>query len=289
MILDRTGKKSPDIVERIIRYFKPHDVFYDVFFGAGGLFFQKPTSRYNIVNDMDGDVINLWEIMSHEKSAAKLEDLFRRMPLHEELFAKWLKAKPKSSMHRAVRFLMLSNFSLYGKCNTFHLLHSNIARKASILELFPLVTERLERCIFRQKDFREFFKDFHISDKHIPAKNRFIYADPPYVGRTNTYNTPAWKDSDLADLVDVLDATGTPYAISEFSGKFVNKLAERRNLTVVELCDRMTMKKSERTEVLLLNYPIPIGKQMAFDEQFLNQFTVQNFGANPHTPCLQES
>jgi len=51
MILNRIGNKSK-IADKIIARFPPHDLFIDMFFGAGGLFFKKPLAKYNVCNDL---------------------------------------------------------------------------------------------------------------------------------------------------------------------------------------------------------------------------------------------
>lgn len=52
MILRRLGNKQA-IAHKIIPYFPPHKIYIEPFFGAGGMFFNKPKAKYNIVNDLD--------------------------------------------------------------------------------------------------------------------------------------------------------------------------------------------------------------------------------------------
>lgn len=66
MILRRLGNKKA-IAHKIIPYFPPHKIFIDVFFGAGGMFFNKPKAKYNIVNDLDSDVFNLFQVVMNQK------------------------------------------------------------------------------------------------------------------------------------------------------------------------------------------------------------------------------
>ena len=60
MILRRLGNKQA-IAHKIIPYFPPHKIYIEPFFGAGGMFFNKPKAKYNIVNDLDSDVFNLFQ------------------------------------------------------------------------------------------------------------------------------------------------------------------------------------------------------------------------------------
>ena len=61
MILRRLGNKAK-IAAKIQAYFPQHDLYIEPFFGAGGMFFNKPKAKYNIVNDLDSDVFNLFQV-----------------------------------------------------------------------------------------------------------------------------------------------------------------------------------------------------------------------------------
>ena len=72
MILRRLGNKKK-IAKEIQKYFPPHKIYIEPFFGAGGMFFNKPKAKYNIVNDLDSDVFNLFQVVMNEKEA-KLDE-----------------------------------------------------------------------------------------------------------------------------------------------------------------------------------------------------------------------
>ena len=70
MLLRRLGNKSKIVnTTSILNYFPPHDIFIDMFFGAGGVFFNKPLANYNICNDLDSDVFNLFTVVTHQRKA----------------------------------------------------------------------------------------------------------------------------------------------------------------------------------------------------------------------------
>ena len=66
MILRRLGNKSK-IAEDIITYFPDHKIYVEPFFGAGGMFFNKRKAKYNIVNDLDCEVVNLFQVIQKDK------------------------------------------------------------------------------------------------------------------------------------------------------------------------------------------------------------------------------
>ena len=47
MCVSRKGNKAK-IADKIIPYFPKHISYIELFFGAGGMFFNKPTAKYNL-------------------------------------------------------------------------------------------------------------------------------------------------------------------------------------------------------------------------------------------------
>ena len=49
------------IAEWIISHFPPHHSYLEPFFGSGAVLFNKQRSAIETVNDLDGNVVNLFE------------------------------------------------------------------------------------------------------------------------------------------------------------------------------------------------------------------------------------
>ena len=112
MILHRLGNKRR-LASKIITYIPNHTLYIELFFGAGGLFFnKKPIAPHNILNDLDDDVYNLWTVL--QANHQELKEAIEQMPLSHSLFNYWVRNKETDPIKKATRFLMLSNFSLYG-------------------------------------------------------------------------------------------------------------------------------------------------------------------------------
>lgn len=83
MILRRLGNKSK-LAESIYKTFPKHDVYLEPFFGTGAMYFKKPRARHNVVNDIDDDVFNLWNVYTHNFN--ELLEAIHDMPRSESLF-----------------------------------------------------------------------------------------------------------------------------------------------------------------------------------------------------------
>ena len=111
MILRRLGNKKK-LAEHIQTYFPPHKIYIEPFFGAGGMFFYKPKAKYNIVNDLDSDVFNLFQVVINQKE--EFEKAFYDMPIHSDLLEYWKENEETEPIRKALRFLLRSNFTYSG-------------------------------------------------------------------------------------------------------------------------------------------------------------------------------
>lgn len=250
MILRRIGNKS-QIAMKIQQHFPQHKIYIEPFFGAGGMFFNKPKSQYNIVNDLDSDVFNLFQVVRNNKE--QLEAEFLGMPIHQDLLEYWKRNKEIDPIKKALRFLFLSNFTYLGKQDTMRSNPDN--SKAILYEKLNDTHKLIFDVQFFNKDFRKFLSCLSLdSEKRILSKDTFIYADSPYIGTVSTYEMAGdWTEQDASDLFDVLTETGCKFAYSEFDHPFILEQAEKRNLNVIKIGERKNLKNN-RIEILVTNY-----------------------------------
>jgi len=250
MILRRLGNKSA-IAKEIQKHFPPHKIYIEPFFGAGGMFFNKPKAKYNIVNDLDSDVFNLFMVVMNQKD--ELEKAFYMMPIHSDLLNYWKKNEEIDPIKKALRFLFLSNFTYLGKQDTCRSSPDN--SKKILLKNLDCTFNVLSDVQFFNKDFRKFLSSLSLSSEKRELKSdSFIYADSPYLSTVDTYsNSDTWSERDSNDLFDMLQNSGCKWAMSEFDNPFIINQAKERNLNVIIIGDRQNLK-NRRTEILVTNY-----------------------------------
>ena len=245
-LLHRIGSKRA-IADKIIPYFPPHDLYIEMFFGAGGMFFKKPKAKYNICNDLDSDVFNLFMILQDEEKKKQLYDYMKLVPVHQDLLKYWKVHKETDAIKKAGRFLFLTNYTYL---SSKEILNFNCENYKQIL------LDRLECCddlsnvFFMNNDFRNVIKSIRVKNK---KPRTFIYADPPYLDTGNNYENCKWKEQDTADLFNVLVNSGIRFAMSEFDNPKVIAMAENYNLNINVICERKNLK-NRRTEILITNY-----------------------------------
>lgn len=248
MILRRLGNKQA-IATEIQKYFPEHKIYVEPFFGAGGMFFNKPKAQHNIMNDLDSDVFNLFDVVVNYKT--DFLELLEITPYSSELFEYWKTNKETEPLKKALRFVYLSNFGFLGQETVINIDNRNHKQNA-ILNLNRTIAF-LKDCSlkFTNFDFRKAISSIKITED-LTVKKTFIYCDPPYLGTNDNYSN-SFTEQDSIDLFDCLQATGCKFAMSEFDNEFILNQAKERGLNVIIIGERKNLK-NRRTEILITNY-----------------------------------
>lgn len=250
MILIRLGNKKK-LAKEIQKYFPPHSIYIEPFFGAGGMFFNKPKAKHNILNDLDSDVFNLFRVVMDRKE--ELKEAFYLMPIHSDLLEYWKVHKEEEPIKKALRFLLMSNFTYLGLGDCIRFGSIKIEFKQNFNKYLDFCFNMLFEVTFNNTDFKKFLKNISFpNDGRNDQQKTFIYSDPPYVGTGDNYSS-SFTEEDFKDLVKALKATKCKFAISEFLSPFIEAQAEAEGLNLIKIKDRWNLK-NRNTEILLTNY-----------------------------------
>ena len=248
MILRRLGNKKK-LMPKLIKRFPAHKIWIEPFFGSGSAFFYKPKAKYNIVNDLDSDVYNLFQVVMNQKK--ELEKAFYIMPIHSDLLEYWKQNKETDPVKKALRFLFLSNIP--NPVNGGIKQRMQVNDKKIFFENIDKTYEAINDIVFINNDFRKFFEYLYWNERRPnELKTSFIYADPPYLNTTDNYSHRFTKQ-DSIDLFDCLEKTGCKFAMSEFNNPFIIEQANKRKLNIITIGKRQNLK-NRRTEILITNY-----------------------------------
>lgn len=99
------GKRR--LVKHILPLFPPHTCYVEPFAGGAALLFAKPESKVEVLNDINGDLVNLYRVIQHH-----LDEFVRqfRWSLVSRQMFEWTKmARPETltDVQRAARFYYL--------------------------------------------------------------------------------------------------------------------------------------------------------------------------------------
>jgi DNA adenine methylase len=172
------------MVKKLRTLLPPHDVYIEPFFGAGHLFFAKERVRLEIINDLDGDLVNFYRVVAYH--SAELEAWLRFLPHSRQTWTDLERQPRLTDIQRAVLWFWKSRVSFSGKGSSFGVHRSSVTRVKPVMRDFTEIAQRLESVIIEQRPI-ECVLDYYDS------REAFFFLDPPYVGTSQeAYDTPTW-------------------------------------------------------------------------------------------------
>lgn len=107
------GKRR--LSKHILPLFPEHRCYVEVFAGGAALFYQKEPCRVEVLNDINGELVNLYRVVQHH-----LEEFVRQFKwaLSSRQIYEWEKSKQPETLtdiQRAARFYYLQKLAFGGK------------------------------------------------------------------------------------------------------------------------------------------------------------------------------
>ena len=173
------GKRR--LARHILPLFPAHTCYVEPFCGAAALFFSKAPAKAEVLNDINGELVNLYRVVQHH-----LEEFLRQFKwaLTSRQIFKWLQAtppEPLTDIQRAARFFYLQKNAFGGKVagQTFGVA-TTAPPRLNLLRLEEDLSDahlRLAGATIEHLDWAECIRRY---DR--PAT--LFYCDPPYWGTT---------------------------------------------------------------------------------------------------------
>jgi DNA adenine methylase len=168
------------VANKIINLFPRHKTYVEAFAGGAQVLFHKQPSAVEVLNDLDGEIVNLFRIcQSHHEEFLR----YLRYCLVSRKWFDLLKAQNSAGLtdiQRAARFFYLQK-NAYGGLVVHQNYHYTIARPpnfnpSSLSELIENAHKRLEKVQIESLPYEEVLKRYD-------RPQTFFYLDPPYWGR----------------------------------------------------------------------------------------------------------
>ena len=169
------GKRR--LAKHILPEFPEHECYVEPFCGGAALFFMKEPSRVEVINDFDGDVVNLYRVVANH-----LEELVRsfKWSLVSRKMFEWANMQVPQTLtdiQRAARFFYLqqSCFGAKPTSRTFGTA-TTTPPKLNLLRIEEKLSEahlRLARTTVEHLDWKECIRRYD-------REHTLFYVDPPY-------------------------------------------------------------------------------------------------------------
>ncbi|QGQ95845.1 DNA adenine methylase [Paenibacillus psychroresistens] len=254
-ILHYPGSKW-SIADWIISHMPPHKVYLEPYFGSGAVLFNKAPSTIETINDIDGEIVNLFTVIRNYP-----EEIARLIQLTPYARDEYNAAHDISDdeLERARRFLVRCWQAIRPKTNSksgwrcrstirdaFH-----VKQWCSLPDRFGLVAERLKQVQIENVPAEELLPRYR--DAEV-----LIFADPPYVLSTRydkIYKNEMSNDQHI-NLLNLLNEHPGPVLLTGYENQLYDD--RLKHWTRREIAGKPVMGQP-RTEVLWIN-PVAISK-----------------------------
>lgn len=205
------------LAQWIISYMPEHTTYLEPFFGSGAVFFNKPPSKVETINDIDGNVVNLFKVIRERPE--ELARLIEFTPwARDEYYLSY--EKTGDELEDARRFLIRS-WQAHASDVSKNVGWRSMIKKSggSRVYLWNKLPERI-LAITKRLSEAQIDRDPAIKImRRYRADSVLIYADPPYLTETRTQKLYVHEmtDADHIELLDTLDAHPGPVILSGYA------------------------------------------------------------------------
>ena len=243
------------IADWIISYMPPHRSYLEPYFGSGAVFFNKPLSPIETINDIDGDVVNLFQCI--RKDSARLAALVAATPYSRQEYNSVFEDKPSNCYEQARRFLVRCWMAAGVRTGMKTGWRNDVQGRetAYALHNWYRLPKWIEDCAERLRQAQIECMPAIDLIKRFNDSKVLIYADPPYLISTRMPKQYRYEmtDSDHVELLKALYKHKGPVILSGYDNKLYNGYLEGWNKASISTTAELGKK---RVETLWMNFEI---------------------------------
>lgn len=246
------GKQT--LLKYLLPLIPPHKLYCEPFFGGGAMLFAKPKSETEVVNDLNGELINFFKVV--KTKFAELQKEVKSTPHSRELYKKAMVVYQNpdlfSDVKRAWALWVLTNQGFAGTIGSWGFGNTSEKEKALHNKREGFENEyakRLERVQIENNDASK------VIDR-CDTKDTFYYCDPPYI-ETNQGHYKGYNEADYKLLLDRLVKIKGKFLLSSYPNPLLISYIKKYKWHVEKVSKTIAVTKNtdkQKTELMVYNY-----------------------------------
>ena len=222
------------LVGLILSLIPKHKLYCEPFAGGAAVFFAKEKSEMEVINDLNGDVVNFYQVCKTDFT--KLEKLIQSTPNSRKIYTETKEILKNQENHnkikRAWAFWVQTNMSYAAK-------------------LFGGYAERLDWVSIEYNDALQVIKSRDTSES-------FFYCDPPYFNsEIGPYK--GYLEKDFNNLLELLSSIKGQFLLSSYPSNVLTRHTQKNKWSCYSLQKFVSVDHGNdkvKVKVLTANYDI---------------------------------
>lgn len=241
-MLKKTGSKTPltyyggkqSLIKKILPLIPNHQTYVEPFVGGGAIFWAKPPSKVEVINDCNRELINFYEVCQNNFEELKklIKISLHSRALHKD--AQVIHNHPHlfTKLQRAWAVWILCNESFSSKMDSTWGYDKKYPRSAVRIKnkrksFTENLTTRLENVQIENTDALRIInsRDYELA---------FHYCDPPYFN-SDCGHYKGYTREDYLALLKCLSRIKGKFLLSSYPSKELEEFTERHNWSTINL------------------------------------------------------
>ncbi len=245
------GGKSR-LADIIIDYMPAHAQYAEVFAGAGWVFFRKPPTRLESLNDINGDLIAFYRVLQNhlEEFCKQFKWLLTSREFFED-FRSQQAATGLTDIQRAARFYYTQRLAFGGRQDGVFGVDKTSPPRINLVRMEEELSQvhlRLTGVVIENLPWLDYIKRYDGSDT-------FFYLDPPYWGCEGDYGKDIFSRDDFQRIAEQLSGIKGKFLFSINDVPEIRDLFSAFNIQSVETVYTVSRGENKKiSEMLITNY-----------------------------------
>lgn len=255
------GKQT--MLKHILPLIPQHTIYTECFAGGAALFFAKRPAITDVINDLNGELVNFYRTIVSDFDAlrAEIERTIHSRFQHEVAWFIYNHSDYFTNVQRAWAVWVLSKLGFAGQMSSSFGFDFEGRQPRKIGNAKEQFTDELRQRLANTTIERD---DAYNVIRRYDTPNTFHFIDPPYVSTNSAHYADMFDDADLERLLQLCEKLTGKFMLTMFPNDVIKDYADKNGWIIHSIERHITACRDNRRrqeEWMVCNYVQPMQQQ----------------------------